>query len=186
MRDLVLIDAQPARVRLFREAVAIYRERFEQTKVRNQEAVDRARAQLERARKACRAFEGTYAMRRSLRRNGDGPGEEIRLHVFPSKEEALKFLRHEPPYQWAPRPAVVFTDLYLEETAGDSVVEQMKADAGLCDIPTITLCSGATAAQIREAWEAGCNAVVNLSGDSPVMLSQVADTLEFWLQEAAH
>ncbi|HEX5044949.1 MAG TPA: hypothetical protein VFV75_18790 [Candidatus Polarisedimenticolaceae bacterium] len=185
MRDLVLVDAQPARVRLFREAIAVYRERFAQLSRRSGDAVDRAHAQVERARRASRALHGAFAMHKALRRDRRSTEEEIRLHVFPSKEEALKFLRQEPPYQWAPRPAVVFTDLYLEESAGGSVVEQIKADADLCGIPTVILCSGATAVQIRGAWDAGSNAVVDLSGEVPSMLTQVADTLEFWLHEAA-
>lgn len=185
MRDLVLVDAQPARVRLFREAIAVYRERFAQVAVRSEEAVHRARAQVERARAAARAVHGAFAMHKALRRDRQSAEEEIRLHVFPCKEEALKFLRHQAPYEWAPRPAVVFTDLYLEETAGGSMVEQIKADADLCGIPTVTLCSGASALQIRDAWDAGSNAVVDVSGEVPAMLTQVADTLEFWLHEAA-
>jgi CheY-like chemotaxis protein len=185
VKDLVLVDAQPGRVRLFREAIAIYRERFAQISARSDDAVRRAHAQVERAREASRALHGAFAMRKAQRRDGGSADEEVRLHVFPCKEEALKFLRQEAPYEWAPRAAVVFTDLYLEETAGGSMIEQIKADAILCAIPTVTLCAGASALQIRDAWDAGSNAVVDVSGEPPAMLAQVADTLEFWLHEAA-
>jgi CheY-like chemotaxis protein len=183
MRDLVLVDSQAARVRLFREALAVYRERFLFLQKSNEEARAKARTQLEIARRASRALHCSLAARRAV---GNGhPPEEVRLHVFPCEAEALKFLRHEPPYEWAPRPAVVFTDLYLEGYAGTSLVEHLKADDTLRDIPAVVLCSGATAREVREAWDAGSNAVVDLPHETSGMLQRVADTLEFWLGEAA-
>ena len=186
MRDLLLVDAQPGRVRLFREALAVYHERFLHLQARKDESLAEARAQVERARRASGALHGALAARKARHqvRTSRG-GDEVRLHVFPSKEEALKFLRREPPYEWAPRPAVVFTDLYLEEMSGPSIVEEVKNDPALQDLPIVVLCAGATRGQIREAWDAGSNAVVDVSGEPPGMLGQVAETLEFWLQEAA-
>ena len=183
MRDLVLVDSQPARVRLFREAIAVYRERLEHLQTRSEVVTESARTQMDRARKASRALQSATLRRRVFASRRQAP-DEVRLHVFPCTEEALKFLRQKPPYEWAPRPTMVFTDLYLEENARTSVIEELKADAGLRSIPAVTLCSEASEAQIREAWAAGSNAVVRLSGEAPAMLSQVADTLEFWLQEA--
>ena len=178
MMDLVLVDAQAARVRVFREALAVYRERFETIRARTAEV--RARAVEERDR-----TRHNFAIRKALANDRSLVREEVRLHVFPSREEALKFLRREPPYEWAPRPAVVFTDLYLDGESGVPLVRQLKEDRDLREIPTIVLCCGATPGQVSEAWDAGSNAVVDLPGENAGMLGRVADTLEFWLQEAA-
>jgi CheY-like chemotaxis protein len=188
MRELVLVDSQAARVRLFREAIALYRDRFRTLAVRSDEARAKATEQVERARRASRAIDRFVSAERQERRGGDQPeveGEDVRLHVFPSLREAIKFLRQEPPYEWAPRPAVVFTDLYLEGESGVALVREIKADRSLCALPAVVLCSGATAQQVREAWEAGSNAVVDLPGERPEMLGRVADTLAFWLQQAS-
>jgi CheY-like chemotaxis protein len=65
------------------------------------------------------------------------------------------------------------------------LVQQLKADPELRDVPTVVLCSGASPYQVREAWEAGSNAVVDLPPEHPGMLHRVADTLDFWLREAS-
>jgi two-component system response regulator len=168
MKDVVLVDSQAARVRRFREAVALYRHTFLPLQRSTARTQQQARELVERARRT-----------RQARR-----GEEIRLHVFPSGAEALKFLRREEPYTWAPRPAVVFTDLYLDRAGGAAFVKSLKADPALKPLPAVVLCSKAAPDQIREAWEAGCNAVVDLPWDGSDGLHRVRETLSFWLSEA--
>jgi CheY-like chemotaxis protein len=164
MKDVVLVDSQTARVRVFREAIAVHQQRFRTLRERS--------SPQQAARRAATGKAGT-------------PDDDIRLHVFPNRVEALKFLRHEPPYEWAPRPAVVFTDLYLDEGSGTTLVMQLKTDLDLRDIPAVVLCSRATPREVEQAWDAGSNAVVDLPDEVPGMLQRVADTLQFWLVEAA-
>ena len=85
MRDLVLVDTQPARVRLFREAIAVYRERFLHLQARTDDGLNRARAQVERAREACRAVDGTFALRKARRRDVEGPGRRSGSTSFPAR-----------------------------------------------------------------------------------------------------
>lgn len=166
MKDVVLVDAQAARVRRFREAVALYRESFVSLRAPSQTAQVEARA----------------ARKRAHVRHAEA--EEIRLHVFPNSAEALKFLRRELPYSWAPRPAVVFTDLYLDGE-GAAFVARLKDDAELRDLPTVVLCSGAGPDEVRRAWEAGSNAVVDLCWDGADGLAKVRDVLRYWLTDVA-
>ena len=175
MKDVVLVDAQAARVRRFREAVALYQESFLLLRTQGQIVRLEARAVRKRA-------QDTRAVAAQVRR---AEPEEIRLHVFPSGAEALKFLRREPPYAWAPRPAVVFTDLYLGGDGGSSFVESLKGDPRLREVPAIILCSGASSGEVRRAWDVGCNAVVDLRWDGDDGLAKVRDVLHFWLHEAA-
>lgn len=166
MKDVVLVDAQAARVRRFREAVALYRESFVSLPALSQ----KVRAEVRAARKRTHA------------RHAEA--EEIRLHVFPNSAEALKFLRKELPYAWAPRPAVVFIDLYLDGE-GAGFVALLKDDANLRDLPTVVLCSGAGPDEVRRAWEAGSNAVVDLRWEGADGLAKVRDVLRYWLTDAA-
>jgi CheY-like chemotaxis protein len=182
VRDLVLVDSQPARIRVFREAIVVFQGRFKDLAKRSAAARAESVKQVDRAQRTAEGLED-FAAAKAARRQQRLEEEGVRLHVFPSGPEALKFLRREPPYEWAPRPAVVFTELYVGGRVG--LVEMLKADPELQDVPTVVLCSGATPHQVREAWEAGSNAVVNLPPELPGMLNRVADTLDFWLREAA-
>ena len=185
MRDLVLVDSQPARIRLFREAMAVYRERLRALRTRSTEARVKAAELVARARRAAEVMSGFAIMRRESEQFARRPAEEVRLHVFPCRQEAIKFLRREPPYEWAPRPSVLFTDLFVEDDGGVSLIRQLKADPSHRDVPAVMLCSGATPGEIRDAWDAGSNGVVDLPGEVPERLVRVADALEFWLVEAA-
>jgi len=178
MKDVVLVDAQAARVRRFREAVALYRDSFRPLRSQGETVRQEARAIRKRAQK----IRATAA---AGRRSAEP--EEVRLHVFPSAAEALKFLRREAPYGWAPRPAVVFTDLYLDDKGGSSFVDSLKRDPELRDVPAVILCSGAAhpREEVRRAWEVGCNAVIDLPWDGDGGLAKVRDVLRFWLVQAA-
>ncbi|HEX5044948.1 MAG TPA: hypothetical protein VFV75_18785 [Candidatus Polarisedimenticolaceae bacterium] len=157
MKHVLLVDAHAARVRRFREAVALYRETF---------------LPLRQDAKA------THARAREVRARLSG---DVRLHVFPNGPEALKFLRREPPYGWAPRPAVVFTDVYLEASTEGTFLQALKGDPGLRDLPTVVLCGGSEPAAVRAAWEAGGNAVVDLRWEGEKGAEAVADVLRFWI-----
>ena len=182
MKNVVLVDGGAARVRRFREAVALYRETVLPLQARTQEAQRKSRNLLERARRESRALRLSVEAHRQRRAQ---EAADVRLHVFPTAAEAWKFLRREDPYRWAPQPSVVFTDLYLGDSGGAAFVERLRAEPGLQGIPTVVLCSGAAVSDVRAAWEAGSNAVVDLPWDGKDGLARVADVLHFWLSEAA-
>ncbi|MCZ7584802.1 MAG: response regulator [Deltaproteobacteria bacterium] len=57
------------------------------------------------------------------------------LHVAKDGDEALRFLRREPPFTEAPRPDLILLDLNLPGKHGREVLAEIKADKALKSIP---------------------------------------------------
>lgn len=62
-----------------------------------------------------------------------------RIHVVNDGEAALAFLRHQPPYEQAPRPDLVILDLNLPRKDGREVLAEIKSDSALSTIPVVVL-----------------------------------------------
>jgi two-component system, chemotaxis family, response regulator Rcp1 len=62
-----------------------------------------------------------------------------RVHIARDGAEAIAFLRKEPPHQDAPRPDLVLLDLNLPKIDGRGVLQQVRADASLRDLPIVVL-----------------------------------------------
>jgi two-component system response regulator len=61
------------------------------------------------------------------------------LHVVVDGVEALRFLRNEGGYKKSPRPHLVLLDLNLPRKSGREVLEEIRGDPVLTDIPVIIL-----------------------------------------------
>src|SRR5664279_1080109 len=67
-----------------------------------------------------------------------------RLEVITDGDTALAYLRHQPPYQDAPRPGLVLLDLNLPGIDGRHVLTAIKTDPDLHTIPVIILTTSNT------------------------------------------
>jgi len=56
-------------------------------------------------------------------------------------EDALAYLRGEPPHAGAPRPALVLLEIQMPKLSGLEVLEAMRDSAELCTIPAVVLTS---------------------------------------------
>ena len=63
------------------------------------------------------------------------------LHVVEDGEEALKYLRREPPYSSARLPDMVLLDINLPKIDGLEVLEELQRDAVLRNLPVVILTS---------------------------------------------
>lgn len=59
-------------------------------------------------------------------------------HV-PTGGQALRFLRHETPFEAAPRPDLIILDLHLPDMSGHDVLASVKAEPELAAIPIVVL-----------------------------------------------
>lgn len=57
-------------------------------------------------------------------------------------DEALRFLRRQPPFTDAPRPDVIILDLNLPRMSGREVMAQLQADEDLKSIPIAVMTGG--------------------------------------------
>lgn len=100
------------------------------------------------------------------------------LHVANDGVEAMAFLRRSD----VPRPDVILLDLNLPKMSGREVLEQIKGDAVLRDIPVVVLTTSQAEQDIEESYRLRANAFVT----KPVGLQQfftvVQSIQHFWFE----
>ena len=96
-------------------------------------------------------------------------------------DTALAYLRHQPPYQDAPRPGLVLLDLNLPHVDGRHVLTAIKTDPDLRTIPVIILTTSNAPADIELAYREHANCYLV----KPLGFTALAHTIEiisaFWL-----
>jgi two-component system response regulator len=74
------------------------------------------------------------------------------VQIVEDGEQALAFLRHEDRFGGVARPDLVLLDLNLPKKDGFEVLEEMKGDAQLRNIPVIVISGSDRAADIARAY----------------------------------
>jgi two-component system response regulator len=87
-------------------------------------------------------------------------GPPLNLHVVGNGEEALAFLRQQPPFAQSPRPALVILDLNLPRMSGQEVLAVAKADPSLLTIPIVVLTTSTSDRDVARSYELHANAYV--------------------------
>jgi CheY-like chemotaxis protein len=63
----------------------------------------------------------------------------IRLWLISRGEEAIAFLRHEPPFEHVPFPALILLDLVLPGREGLNILEELRSVPAYSTIPVVIL-----------------------------------------------
>ncbi len=96
--------------------------------------------------------------------------------------EAMRYLRCQPPYGYAPRPILVILDLNLPRMDGRAVLSEIKSDPELALIPVILL-SGSDAPQdITASYALHANAYIVKPRDLEGMTETIRSLVDFWLK----
>lgn len=103
------------------------------------------------------------------------------LHVVDDGAEALDFLHRRGDYASSPRPHLVLLDLELPGKNGHEVLEDMKADEKLKDIPVVVLTSSEAEEDILRAYELNVNCYVTKPVELDEFLRVVRAIEDFWL-----
>ncbi len=94
--------------------------------------------------------------------------------------EALAFLQKEEPYANVPRPDLILLDLNMPRMNGLELLERVKGDKSLKQIPVIILTISEAEEDIFRAYDLNANCYIN----KPVDLGQFTDIAEaietFW------
>ncbi|MCB8912244.1 two component system response regulator [Rhodococcus rhodochrous] len=125
----------------------------------------------------------------------DDPGDELMtreafednkigntLHVVRDGEEALDFLYRRGQYENAPRPDLILLDLNLPKYDGRQVLEQVKSDSDLTDIPVVVLTTSAAEEDILRSYKLHANAYVTKPVDLDQFIRAVRQIDEFFVQ----
>ncbi|MBS9376591.1 response regulator [Rhodococcus sp. B50] len=125
----------------------------------------------------------------------DDPGDELitreafednrignALHVVRDGAEALDFLYRRGPHLQAPRPDLILLDLNLPKYNGRQVLEKIKSDPDLSDIPVVVLTTSSAEEDIVCSYKAHANAYVTKPVDLDQFTGAVRQIDEFFVQ----
>ncbi|MGW7275853.1 response regulator [Streptomyces sp. NPDC054864] len=125
----------------------------------------------------------------------DDPGDELmtreafednkirnNLHVVRDGEEALDFLYQRGEYTGVPRPDLILLDLNLPKYDGRQVLEKVKSDPDLQDIPVVVLTTSAAEEDILRSYKLHANAYVTKPVDLDQFIAAVRQIDDFFVQ----
>jgi len=105
---------------------------------------------------------------------------QIRIHTAKGGEEALDFLTQ----GGNPRPHMVLLDINMPKISGIEVLDQIKNNKALKDIPVIMLTSSNSEDDMRVSYKHHANAFVTKAADFDDMVRFANNIEEFWFLSA--
>jgi CheY-like chemotaxis protein len=111
----------------------------------------------------------------------DGSKFANNLNVVSNGEEALAYLRHEPPYEASPTPGLILLDLNLPRLDGREVLAIVKQDPDLRRIPIVILTTSSADEDIVRSYDLHANAYVTKPVDFDQFMSVVRQIDEFFI-----
>jgi CheY-like chemotaxis protein len=107
-----------------------------------------------------------------------------RVRVVSDGEQAMAYLRREGPYADRRRPSLVLLDLNLPRKDGREVLEELKGDTELRQIPVVVLTTSAAESDIVRSYELHANCYITKPLDLDEFFSVVGSIKDFWLANA--
>jgi CheY-like chemotaxis protein len=125
----------------------------------------------------------------------DDPGDELitreafehnklknRLHVAHDGQEGLDFLYRRGQYEDAARPDLILLDLNLPKYDGRQLLEKIKSDPDLAQIPVVVLTTSSAEEDILKSYKLHANAYVTKPVDLDQFMRAVRQIDEFFVQ----
>ncbi len=109
-------------------------------------------------------------------------GENVRLSSVADGDLALAYLRREGGYADVPRPDLVLLDLNLPGMDGREVLEAIKGDRSLRQIPVVVLTTSSEERDVVRAYDAHVNAYVTKPLSFEEFIEAVRSIENFWLR----
>lgn len=125
----------------------------------------------------------------------DDPGDELMtreafednkiknvLHVARDGQEGLDFIYRRGAHADAPRPDLILLDLNLPKYDGRQLLEKVKSDADLCDIPIVVLTTSSAQEDVLRSYKLHANAYVTKPVDLDQFMNAVRQIDDFFVQ----
>jgi CheY-like chemotaxis protein len=106
------------------------------------------------------------------------------LHFVDNGDAAVDYLAGLPPYDDRavhPTPSLILLDLKLPRRSGLEVLEWLRQQPGLRRIPVVILTSSMETADVRKAYDLGCNSYLVKPVDFQGLLDAVNAIRTYWL-----
>jgi two-component system, chemotaxis family, response regulator Rcp1 len=104
-----------------------------------------------------------------------------RLHVVDDGAKAVDFLYKRGEYADVPRPDIILLDLNLPKKDGRQVLEEVKADPQLAEIPVVILTTSQAEEDIIRSYQLHANCYITKPVDFKQFMRVVKSIEEFWL-----
>jgi CheY-like chemotaxis protein len=107
------------------------------------------------------------------------------LHRCSDGDEALAYLFRRGPYadpERSPRPGIILLDLNLPGTDGREVLEAVKGDASLRQIPVIILTTSADERDVQACYRAGANSYIQKPVDLDGFMKSIERLNDYWFE----
>ncbi len=108
----------------------------------------------------------------------------IRIWRAGDGKEALDFLYRRMRHADAPRPDLVFLDLNLPIIDGRQVLETVKGDTDLADIPIVVLSTSRASTDITLCYKHGANSYLVKPADLDLLLEMMRTCSKYWFHTA--
>jgi two-component system response regulator len=103
------------------------------------------------------------------------------LHCVHNGEEALSYLHQKREAEYFTKPDLILLDLNLPKKNGRQVLEEIKQDKKICDIPVVILSSSRSKDDIVQMYELGAHSYI----PKPETLDNFTDLVQeienFWM-----
>ena len=109
-------------------------------------------------------------------------GVAVNLHVTADGDQAMAFLRRQPPFEAATRPDLVLLDLNLPRRSGRDVLATMKSDRDLWSIPVVVLTASESDRDIKEVYDLRTNSFVTKPVHVDAYLATVNAIVDYWFR----
>ena len=103
------------------------------------------------------------------------------LNVVGDGVDAMAFLRREGGYADVVRPDIVLLDLNLPRRSGRDVLEEIKGDPTLRNIPIVVLTTSRAEQDVLDAYEHHANCYITKPVDLEQFIDIVRSISQFWL-----
>ncbi|MPM97728.1 Response regulator rcp1 [bioreactor metagenome] len=104
------------------------------------------------------------------------------LRVVEDGEEAILYLRGEGQFSGVLRPDIILLDLNLPKKDGREVLEEIKNDDDLKNIPVVVLTTSKAEADILKSYNLHANAYVTKPVDFDQFIKVIKSIEDFWLE----
>jgi CheY-like chemotaxis protein len=104
------------------------------------------------------------------------------LHIAEDGEEATLFLNQQGQFLGAPRPDIILLDLNLPKKDGREVLQEVKEDDNLKNIPIVVLTTSKAEEDILKSYNLHANAYITKPVDFDQFIRVIKSIEDFWLQ----
>lgn len=106
----------------------------------------------------------------------------VDLHHVETGDQALRFLRRQPPYENAPWPDLVLLDLHMPRMNGYEVMQEISADPELQSLVVVVLTTSADEVDVQRMYALGCRSYLVKPISFEEFTRMVARLGDYWFE----